>query len=77
MIGDSWYASRGVIEKSIQNGFTGLFALKSNRKVEMDTQFVSVEKIDENIEFYSVTVKGNEFRCFTMVPPIFNSLFPF
>ncbi len=62
VITDSWYSSKGLIEKTIDNGFTGLFAIKANRKLERNNDFVKVVKMGENIKFNPVKVKDRYFR---------------
>lgn len=62
VIADSWYSSKPLIEKTIKSGFIGLFAVKANRKLEKNNQFIQVSKIAENLKFNPVKVKDGYFR---------------
>jgi len=66
VIADSWFSSKGLIQKTIESGFIGLFGIKSNRTLEENNQFIQVRDICKNAKFSPVKAKNNHFRCITM-----------
>lgn len=66
VIGDSRYGSKDMINKVLEGGYQGIFALKQNRKIKLeDGQQLKVGKIMEDldeIDSHLVTVEQNMYR---------------
>lgn len=62
VITDSWYPSEPLIKKTIENGFTGLYAIKANRKLWENNKFVQAKDICKKTKFKPVKVNGGHFR---------------
>lgn len=64
---DSWYSSKDLINTTIDEGFEGIFALKSNRKIIYKEKSFKVDELAESLDstaFSFVTVEGKRYRYF-------------
>lgn len=66
VLGDSWYGSKDVVNKTLEQGYQGIFAVKRNRKIKLlDGKHLKVGKQIENlneIDAHLVTVGQNMYR---------------
>lgn len=66
VIGDSWYGSKDVINRVLEQEYQGIFAIKRNRKIKLrDGEHLKVGKKIEvlnEIEAHLVTVEQNMYR---------------
>jgi len=79
VIVDTWYSSNPMIKKIIEEGYEGIIALKSNRKLNFKGKKISVSELAKLKEddFEKITVEGKVYQSWTSkvtLPGISNKL---